>query len=97
MLKVRLLYFGQIMKREESMEKMIMLGRAESSKTQCEMIDSIKKAIVFRLQDLCKDISNRAFSKTFILRAAEIRSDLMAFHTDIQLVMLARGEKQRCV
>ena len=65
MIKLRLSYFGHIMRRQDSLEKTIMLGRAEGSRKRgrpnMRWIDSIKEAIGMSLQELSRAVEDRTF------------------------------------
>ena len=64
MIKLRLSYFGHIMRRQDSLEKTIMPGKVEGStkrgRPNMRWIDSIKEAIGMSLQKLSRVVEDRA-------------------------------------
>ena len=56
MLKLKLSYFGHILRRQDSLEKTIMLGKVEGSRKRgrqnTRWVDSLKEATRLSLQEL---------------------------------------------
>ena len=65
MLKLRLSYFGDIMRRQDSLEKTIMLGKVEGRMKRGPLnmrcFDSLKEAAGFSLQELSRAVEDRTF------------------------------------
>ena len=66
MLKLRLFYFGHIMRRNESLEKTIILGgnegRRKRGRPNKRWIDSIREDMDMKLQELNRLVNNRCES-----------------------------------
>ena len=78
MIKLRLSYFGHIMRRQDSLEKTIMLGKVEGSRKRgrpnMRWIDSIKEAIGMSLQKLSRTVEYRTLKTSLINRVARSQS-----------------------
>ena len=74
MIKLRLSYFGHIMRRQDSLEKTIMLGKVEGSRKRgrpnMRWIDSIEEAIGMSLQELSRAVEDRTLWTSLIHRVA---------------------------
>ena len=80
MIKLRLSYFGHIMRRQDSLEKTIMLGKVEGSRKRgranMRWIDPIKEAIGLSLQELSRAVEDRTLWTSLIHRVTRSRSQL---------------------
>ena len=78
MIKLRLSYFGHIMRRQDSLEKTIMLGKVEGSRKRgrpnMRWIDSIKAAMGIGLQDLSRAVEDRTLWTSLIHRVTRTQS-----------------------
>ena len=63
MIKLRLSYFGHLERRQDSLEKTIMLGKAEGSRKRgrpnTRWTESLKEATGLHLQEISRALENR--------------------------------------
>ena len=80
MIKLRLSYFGHIMKTQDYLEKTIMLGKVEGSRkrgrSNLRWTHSIKEATGTSLQELSKADEDRTLGTPLTHRVARSRSRL---------------------
>ena len=78
MIKLRLSSSGHIMRRQDSLEKIIMLGKAEGSRKRgrpnMRGVDSKKEAIGRSLQKLHRAVEDKTLRTSFIHRVARSQS-----------------------
>ena len=78
MVKLRLSSFGHVMRRQDSLEKTIILGKVEGSRKRgrpnMSWIYSIKEAIGMCLQELSKAIENKVVWASLIHRVPRSQS-----------------------
>lgn len=70
---MKLSYFGHIMKRQGSLEQIIMLGKKEAARKeegQMTWTNSIKEAIGISVQELSRATEHRTLQKSFIHKVA---------------------------
>ena len=69
-MKLRLSYSGHIMRRQDSLEKIIMLRRVEGSRKRerpnIRWIDFLMEPTCLNLQELSREVAHRTFWRSFI-------------------------------
>ena len=80
MIQLRLPFFGHIVRRQDSLEKTIMLGKTEGSRkggrSNVRWVDSIKEAIGVSLQELRTAVKDWTSWTALIHRVTRSRSSL---------------------
>ena len=78
MIKLRFADFGHIPRRQESLQKTIMLGRVEGSRKRgrpnIRRIDSIEEAICTSIQELSMVVEDKALWTALVHRVARSKS-----------------------
>lgn len=72
MIKLRLIYYGHVMRRHDSLEMIIMLGKVAGNRKRgrqnIKWIDSIKEPRDMSLQTLSRAVEDRTLWTSFIHR-----------------------------
>ena len=78
MLKLKLQYFGHLMRTDSSLEKSLMLGKMEGRRRACQMRwqDSITDATDMNLGKLCEIVGDRETWHAAVLGVAKGQTQL---------------------
>ena len=80
MLKLRLLYFGHLMRREDSLGKTLMLGKCEGKRRRWQertrWLDSVTKATNMNLTQLWEAVEDRRAWRALVHRVMKSRTQL---------------------